>query len=224
MARKPPSPAQRANEITFLLKGDLKNKQLSFLRVGRRLAQIRDGRFFAALKFASMEDYAAKRLKLGRASMYRYLQVHDWVREFHPRWLANKPKGFIPELSDVLALMSIDRWLTEPGLDAKRRKALESAQRKALAGELSKREFEALVPRRPAREDSLRAIMASLRTVAKRARRLPGIAEDLVRGLDELVARFGAAVSASREVARLVSATRVQLAKADRRKAKTPIA
>jgi len=35
----------------------------------------------------------------------RYMQIHDWVRESHPAWLAKKPKGFIPELTDTYALM-----------------------------------------------------------------------------------------------------------------------
>ena len=36
------SPAQRANQITWLLKDNLKNLQISYLRVGAGLSQIRD--------------------------------------------------------------------------------------------------------------------------------------------------------------------------------------
>ena len=73
---KPLSPAQRANQITFVLKGHLKNVQLSYLRVGAGLAQIRDQRLYAALKYDSLESYARARLGLGRAAVYRYSAAH----------------------------------------------------------------------------------------------------------------------------------------------------
>jgi len=38
MAAKKISPAQRANQITFFLKGDLKNLQVAYLRAGAKLA------------------------------------------------------------------------------------------------------------------------------------------------------------------------------------------
>jgi len=47
---KPPSSAQRAVEITFVLKGHLKNAQLAYLRVAALLAKVRDESLFAALK------------------------------------------------------------------------------------------------------------------------------------------------------------------------------
>jgi hypothetical protein len=73
MARKP-TPAQRAVQLTFVLKGHLKNAQLSYLRVAAGLAQIRGERLYAALKHDSLESYAAARLGLGCASVYRYMQ------------------------------------------------------------------------------------------------------------------------------------------------------
>jgi hypothetical protein len=96
------SPAQRANQITFVLKGNLKNAQIAYLRVAAGLAKVRDERLYAALKFKNLEDYAADRLGLQRTSLYRYLQIYDWARKFHRGWLARKPKGFIPELTDAL--------------------------------------------------------------------------------------------------------------------------
>jgi hypothetical protein len=53
------------------------------LRVAALLAKVRDERLFAALKHPSIEESAAKRLGLQRASVYRYLQIYDWAREFH---------------------------------------------------------------------------------------------------------------------------------------------
>src|SRR5437899_2696384 len=61
MARKV-SPAQRANQMTFLLKGYLKNVQ-------------HDG----------MESYAQERLGLRRAALYRYLQIYDGSASHTPR-------------------------------------------------------------------------------------------------------------------------------------------
>jgi len=82
MARKL-SPAQRANQITYFLTGDLKRIQVAYLRVGAKLAMIRDEKLYRALKYDSLEDYAEKRLRLGRASLYRYLQIYEWVRKSH---------------------------------------------------------------------------------------------------------------------------------------------
>jgi len=89
------SPAQRAVQITFVLKGHLKNIQLAYLRAAALLARMRDEKLYRALKHESLEDYADVRLGLQRAALYRYLQIYDWVREFHPAWLARRPKGFI---------------------------------------------------------------------------------------------------------------------------------
>src|SRR5689334_19240951 len=102
--RKSLSPAQRANQITFVLKGHLKNAQIAYLRAASMLAKIRDERLYAALKFRTLEDYAEDQLGLQRASLYRYLQIYEWARDHHPRWLAKHPEGFIPQLTDAYAL------------------------------------------------------------------------------------------------------------------------
>jgi hypothetical protein len=109
---RPPTPGQRAAQITFVL--------------------------------SDMEDYAAKRLGLQRSALYHYLQIHDWLREFHPSWLAPRPKGFIPELSDASALMWIERRLRDGRLSDSSRKELEAMRKKALAGALTAQEFRVL--------------------------------------------------------------------------------
>src|ERR1051325_4318872 len=123
MARKV-SPAERANQITWLLKGDLKNIQISYLRAGAKLATIRDEKLYHALKYNSLEEYAEKRLGLRRAALYRYLQVYDWVRKSHRGWLAKHPKGFIPELTDAYGLIWIEDQLEDEHLGPETRAEL----------------------------------------------------------------------------------------------------
>ena len=122
MSRQP-SPAQRAVQITFVLKGHLKNVQVAYIRVAALLAKVRDERLYRALGHQTMEEYAAARLGLQHSALYHYLQVYDWIRESHPAWLARRPKGFIPELSDAAALMWIERRLRDPRLPAAARAA-----------------------------------------------------------------------------------------------------
>ena len=100
--RKRLSPAQRAVQVTFVLKGHLKNAQIAYLRVAKLLAKVRDEKLDRALGYEKLEDYAAARLGLQRSALYKYLQIYKWAREFHRAWLADKPKGFIPELSTMV--------------------------------------------------------------------------------------------------------------------------
>lgn len=65
------SPAQVANQLTWQLKGDLKNIQLAYVRVAARLARIRDQELWKALGHRSIEDYAQKRLGQQRAMLGR---------------------------------------------------------------------------------------------------------------------------------------------------------
>src|SRR6266705_3813822 len=79
---RPPSPAQRAVQITFVLKGHLKNVQVAYIRVAALLARVRDEKLYRALGHATMDAYAAARLGLQHAALYRYLEVYDWIRFF----------------------------------------------------------------------------------------------------------------------------------------------
>jgi hypothetical protein len=90
------STAERANRITYFLKGDLERIQIQYIRAGAKLAQIRDEKLYRALKHETLEDYAEKRLGLGRSALYRYLQIYEWVRKDHPGWLAKHPRGLHP--------------------------------------------------------------------------------------------------------------------------------
>ena len=132
-----PNPVvQEALEVTWTLKGHLKNAQIAYIRVGVLLAEVRDKKLYEALHHPDMESYAAERLHLGRASLYRYLQVHDWICEFHKEWLLPKAKGFIPDLADAADMIWIERELAKKDLDPKKKAALEELLKKALNGQL----------------------------------------------------------------------------------------
>lgn len=201
---KPPSPAQRAVEITFVLKGHLKNVQLAYLRVAALLAKVRDERLFAPLKHPSMEDYAAKRLGLQRASVYRYLQIYDWAREFHPDWLARKPKGFIPQLTDAYALMWVEHHLKHPDLSEAMRRTLERVRAKALAGQLTLAEFQELQGHVGKHTTPLRSLLRSLRAAKRRASAVSGLPAEVSADLDALVSRVEHMLGVAKRVAALV--------------------
>ena len=215
------SPAQRAVQITFVLKGHLKNIQLAYLRAAALLARMRDEKLYRALKHESLEDYADVRLGLQRAALYRYLQIYDWVREFHPAWLARRPKGFIPELTDAYALMWIERRLRDPHLGEALRAELEAMRRKALAGRLSSREFEELRHRGRKRKTSLDALLTGLRALRRRAAAGSDVPAAILEGLDGLIRQVQAAVDAAGHVARLVDLPRSVLARGAARAAKS---
>ena len=90
------------------------------------------------LKHPDIESYAEERLDLKQSSLYKYLQVYDWMAESHPAWLLPHPKGFIPELSDADDLMWIEKELKRTDLAPEKRKALEALQAKGLNGTLRK--------------------------------------------------------------------------------------
>ena len=214
------SPAQRANQITFVLKGDLKNVQIAYLRAGSRLAKIRDEQLYRALKYPTIEDYARAELGLGRSSLFRYLQIHDWVLEAHAGWLAKHPKGFIPDLAEAGELMWIENALENPHIDDVMRAALEAMRRKALAGKLTESEFEKFRCQGEKRRDSLTAVAASARSLRRRLAALPNVPATLLGELDAFLDHLKAASGAVAGAIRLANAGGKRLRAAAR---KSPI-
>jgi len=203
MANRPKlSPAQRAVQVTFVLKGDLKNVQIAYLRVAKRLAQIRDEKLDRALGYDKLEDYAAARLGLQRSALYKYLQIYEWAREFHPGWLANRPKGFIPELSDAAALMWIEHQLKHGNPGADRRREIERLRAKALAGKLTDAEFREVRDRGRRRVPPLRALLAAERAVRRRATRVPDLPASVLDEIDALVAHIAGLLETTKHLAR----------------------
>ena len=206
------SPAQRAVQVTFVLKGHLKNVQVAYIRVAALLAKVRDEKLYRALGRASLDDYAGARLGLQHAQLYRYLAVYDWIREFHRPWLERRPRGFIPELSDAQALMWIEHRLADPHLGDVLRKELERLRAKALAGRLTRREFEDVRRQGHASTPPLRAVLRALRVVRRRLASVPG-GSGLLAKLDALIADVERALAATRRLARLVGLPRLRAAR-----------
>ena len=209
---RPLSPAQRANQITYFLKGDLKNLQVAYLHAGAKLAKIRDEKLYAALKHASLEDYAEKRLGMRRTALYRYLQVYDWARKNHRGWFAKHPKGFIPELYDAYGLMWIEEQLEGEHVGPETRKELETLRRKALAGTLTQRELDAFRHRGEKRRDSLTAVAASFRACRRRLGALPDVSPALLAEIDAFLDHLKSASGAVARAASLRNAHGMRLA------------
>ena len=192
-----PNPiVQEALEVTWTLKGHLKSARIAYIRVGALLARVRDKMLYAALHHPDMESYAQERLRLGRASLYRYLQVYDWIARSHKEWLAPKPQGFIPDLADATDLIWIEEELAKSDLDPKRKAALEDLQKKGLEGRL--RDGEVAAFRRQGRdEDSLKAFLSRLRALRLRGARLADMPPDAISDLDAAIASIKNAVTAN---------------------------
>ncbi len=196
-AAKPKTAAQEALEITWVLKGHLKNVQIAYLRAGALLSQVRDKKLYAALDHPDLESYAEKRLGLSRTAMYRYLQVYDWVREFHKEWLEPRPAGFIPDLTDVTDLMRIEGELARPNLSAPKKTALTELRQKALAGKL--RDGDLAKVRRQGRSagQGLKNFLSKLRLLRRQGAQLAGMPADAIQGLDTAIASIGDALAAA---------------------------
>jgi len=180
--------AQEANQTTWLLKGSLKNAQLSYLRVGRLLAQVREKKMYAALHHPDIEDYAEKRLQLGRSSLYKYLQVYDWVSSNHPEWLQPKPKGFIPDLGDVGNLMTIEDGLQQKNVSPKKRAKLQELKDKALAGNLKDSDLGGIKKSSAEKVYTLKTFILGLKSLRKKAAQTPDVPAEVVAHMDAALA------------------------------------
>ena len=186
-ATAPKEVVQEALEVTWTLKGHLKSLQIAYLRVGALLVRVRDQKLYEALKHPDMEDYAEKRLKLRRASLFRYLQVYDWVAQYHHEWLEAKPPGVIPDLADATDLIWVEEELRKPDLDPKRKTALETLRTKALDGSL--RDGEVAAFRRGGKnQDSLQSFLYRLRALRRRGARLVNMPSEAIADMDAAIA------------------------------------
>lgn len=190
---------QKALETTWVLKGQLKSAQLSYLRIGSMLYEVREKKMDATLKHPSLEDYAEKRLGMRRSALYKYLQVYEWAKEFHPEWLGDKPKGFIPVLNDVADLMWIERKLQEKGLSSQTRSELETLRQEALQGTLKESDLAAWQKKgKRSQKTALRTLVSQVRTVRRHAAELKEVPPEVLTDLDaaikilqELAAKLG---------------------------------
>lgn len=184
---KPPTPAQVAARITWQLKGDLKNVQRAYLRVGAKLAEVRDKKMYLELKHPDMEDYADKQLHLGRSSLYKYLSIYDWVSASHPRWLNPKKGEFVPELSDCTDLRWIEDQLKLKNLSPEKRAALEKLQAKALVGSLRQGELNKWRGKSEQGKDTVKDFLARLTKLRTRGAALSKMPPEVITYLDSAI-------------------------------------
>ena len=84
-----PKIVAEALQTTWLLKGKLKSAQIAYLKIGELLVKIRDQKLDSALSHPSLEDYAEKRLKLGKSSLRR--SVVHWRNRVPRRERTRQP-------------------------------------------------------------------------------------------------------------------------------------
>jgi len=178
---------QEALQVTWLLKGGLKNVQLAYIRVGKLLAQVRDRKLWEALKHLDIESYAEQRLQLKRASLYRYLQVHDWMAQCHKTWLEPHPKGFIPELTDATDLMWIETELARKDLTPEKKAGLEKLQKKGLDGSLKDGELDRWRRQGRGTDTSMKSFLSKLRLLRRRGARLADMPPEAIADLDAAI-------------------------------------
>jgi hypothetical protein len=176
-----------AEQITTYLKSSLQTVRVAFLTVGRLLDQVRQGRFFALLGYADIESYAEQRLRLGRTSLYKYLQVFDWVVQHHPEWLDPGPDTFIPDLNDAVDLIYIEKELPRKDLADSTRKNLEALKEKALKGELKRTDLDPYRRRTSSNRDWRKGFLSLLRSVLQKGRKLKGMPPEVIDHLERAI-------------------------------------
>ena len=184
---KVPPLVQEALQVTWLLKGSLKNVQIAYIRVGKLLAQVREQNLYTALKHPDIESYAAERLQLRRSSLYKYLQVHDWMAKSHKEWLEPHPTGFIPELNDAGDLMWIEEELARKGLDPAKKGGLEELQTKALSGKLRDGELARWRRQSSPHDAGLKSFLTKLRRLRMRGKELASMPPEVISYLDSAI-------------------------------------
>jgi hypothetical protein len=178
----------QVGQLTGKLAGDLKNVQVAYIRVGIGFVRVRDEKFYLILRNPDLADYVLARLHLATASLYRYLQVHDWIKASHPEWLEPHPKGRVPDLTDATDLMWIERQLSKKGMAPETTADLKGLQEKALDGRLKKGELSRY--RRQGRQSTdatLKSLLAKLRLLRRQAERVKSTPPEALAKLDDAI-------------------------------------
>ncbi len=179
--------AQNANQVTWVLLGNLKNIRKMYLNICVLLARVRDEKLYDALHYPDIEQYARDRLDLGRSSLYNYLHIHDWASKTHPDWLDPKTKGPKLDFSDVGDLMWIEKELAQPDLSESRQASLTTLQQKAISGTLKRAEVRKL--RKPTNtvQSSFKSVISKLRLLRGRTAELANIPPEVIQHLDAAI-------------------------------------
>ena len=178
---------QKALEFTWALKGHIRAAAKQYLRVAQEIARARDERIYAVLKNPTLEDYAEKRLGLSERSMYRYLQIYDWVLQSHKQWLEPGNKERVPDLAEVPDLIWLEKQLKRSDLDAETRAKMEDAYKKGLDGKLDPKEVGDLRKNQHRGKESLESALSMLRRDRKRCAELTTMPGEVVTHLDEVI-------------------------------------
>ena len=179
--------AQDANQVTWLLLGNLKNIRKMYLIICIQLARVRDEKLYAALHYPDMEQYARDRLNLGRSSLYNYLQIYDWASKTHPDWLDPKAKGPQLDFSDAGDLMWIEKELAQPDITEARQATLATLQQKALSGKLIRTEVRKLRKPPKTEQNSLKSVISKLRLIRGRAAELANMPPEAIQHVDAAI-------------------------------------
>ena len=174
--------------LTGQLVAHIKNVQLGYLRVGAGLAKVRDSKIYEVLKHPDLEDYAEKRLGLSKASLYRYLKIYSWVAKNKPEWLLPKPKGRIPDLTDISDAIRIEDTLKEsPRMTQAKRKGLEELKNRALDGNLSQGEADRAIRKGSRASNALMTFASQIRSLRRKGARINGMPPEVLSHLDSAV-------------------------------------
>jgi hypothetical protein len=179
-APKESSPLQKAvvvaGGITGQLLAFLKNRQITFLKIGALLVDVRDQKLYEPLHHKNLEEYAWKRLRMKKSALYSYMQGYEWVKAHRPKWLESPVEGQIPDLTDIGDLILIEKELADKNLDPDKKEGLEKLQEKALAGDLADGELAAFRQRtRRSSDESGKAYLSDLRAMRRRGVERPNV-------------------------------------------------
>lgn len=178
-----------ALSLTGQIIGHIKNVQKGYLRVGQCLAKVRDEKLFELLGHPDLADYAFKRLDLSKTSLYRYLQIFDWVSRNKPEFLDKGYKGRIPELADMsVALQADEQLVRSPRMREMKRKGLEAIKQQALAGNLDGTVAAKSLKKNNKISDPLAAFALKIQKLRRSGAGIAGMPPEALAHLDSAVA------------------------------------
>lgn len=198
-SKYPRAVVQEALQLTFVLRGHIKRAQQYYLVVGRELAEIQEKKLYLPLKHPDLFDLAKEHLGLSQASVYRYLRIHNWVKQNHPEWLKPGWKGTIPDLSDMPIVIGIDQQLERKDLKPEERRKLETAKKKAGEGTLESGELRSAAGKgRNTAKAGLTAFLSTLRRDRTRGIKMANMPGEVIAHLDEAIAALENAMDLQR--------------------------
>lgn len=185
------SPAQEAvheiGMITGQIKAKLKNVAMNFLDIGAMLVDVRDRKLYEKLHHDSLVSYADEHLRLGHTTLYKYIQVYEYAKKYHPEWLERPLKATVPDLYDISDLIWLEEELAKKDVPSEKKSSLEKLRDKALAGELAESELKALRRRSRGAKGSADAAIRYLQLARRQVSKSADPAIDAVKHIDAAI-------------------------------------